>query len=162
MLRSAIGVMLALAAAAAAVPSAEPANPVPYPEAYRQWTHVKTAIVGPGNPGFAKFGGVHHIYANEHAMRGYREGSFPDGSIIVFDLLEMQTKDDVISEGPRRHVDVMHKDTKRFAATGGWGFDEFRGGSRTERNVGDRAVPECFECHAKRKDADFVYSAWRE
>jgi hypothetical protein len=152
--------MLALIAAAT-VPSTEPADPVPYPDGFRQWTHVKSAVIGPESRSFQKFGGIHHIYANELAMRGYREGRFPDGAIIVFDLLETHAKDGVISEGARRHVDVMHRDSARFAATGGWAFDEFRADSRTERIGAERAAAECFACHAGRKDADFVFSSWR-
>ena len=40
---------------------------VPYPEGYRSWTHVKTAILHPGHPLYEAFGGIHHVYANEKA-----------------------------------------------------------------------------------------------
>jgi len=135
-----------------------------YPEGYRRWTHVKSAIIGPGNPAYARFGGLHHIYANDKAMEGYRNGQFPDGSVIVADFLETQTtKEDVTSAGPRRLIDVMHKDHKRFPETGGWGFEEFRGDSRTERTVGQqRAKTDCYNCHAGRKEQDFVFSSFRE
>ena len=45
-------------------------NTVPYPEGYRKWVHVGTALVGPQSPFFATGGGIHHIYANDKAMKG--------------------------------------------------------------------------------------------
>src|SRR5262245_44232341 len=57
--------------------------PVPYPEGFRSWTVVKSLIVGPDHDSFAKRGGIHHYYANDKAVAGYRTGTFPDGSIVV-------------------------------------------------------------------------------
>ena len=135
---------------------------VPYPEHFRSWAHVKTGVVEKNNPAFAHWGGFHHIYANEKAMAGYRSGSFPDGSVLVFDVLEALEKDNSLVEGPRRIVDVMVKDAARYAATGGWGFEEFRGNSTTERLIRDSAVTACYNCHTVRKTKDFVFSSYRE
>ena len=44
---------------------------VAYPEGYRQWTHIKTHLVGPNNPAWPKYGGFTHVYANEKAVQGY-------------------------------------------------------------------------------------------
>lgn len=134
---------------------------VPYPEGYREWAHVSSAIITPQSPAFKRFGGFHHIYANAKAMEGYRSGTFADGSVIVFDLLEAQEKDGAISEGGRRFVDVMLKDSKRFAQTGGWGFEEFRGDSKTERTLSN-PQEQCFQCHAKKQERGFVYSVLRK
>ena len=54
-----------------------------YPEGFRSWTHVKSLIVGPGHESFPTRGGIHHYYANDKAVAGYRAGTFPDGSIVV-------------------------------------------------------------------------------
>lgn len=56
---------------------------VAYPLDYRSWTHVKSALIGPQSPFYERYGGIHHIYANEKAMTGYRSGEFQDGSVIV-------------------------------------------------------------------------------
>jgi hypothetical protein len=37
-------------------------------------------------------------------MKGYRTGRYQDGSIIVFDLLETETKDGLTTEGRRRYL----------------------------------------------------------
>jgi hypothetical protein len=34
---------------------------IPYPAGYRQWTHVKSTIIGPKNPAYEKIGGIQHI-----------------------------------------------------------------------------------------------------
>src|SRR5688500_17000822 len=57
---------------------------VPFPEGYRDWRHVKSMVISQGHPLFEAFGGIHHLYANELALKGYASGKFPDGSIIVF------------------------------------------------------------------------------
>lgn len=141
--------------------AADPA-PVPYPEGYREWTHVKSMVINPGHPLYEAFGGIHHLYANEKAAQGYRSGKFPAGSVIVFDLLEAQSKDNTIQEGPRKVVGVMHKDAKKWKETGGWGFEGFKGDSKTERAVGKDARGACFQCHAGQKDRDFVFSSYRK
>jgi hypothetical protein len=42
---------------------AQPNDAVPYPAGYRQWTHVKTTLVGAKHPNFERNGGFHHTYA---------------------------------------------------------------------------------------------------
>lgn len=135
---------------------------VAYPEGYRRWVHVKSGLVGPESPAHKKYGGLHHIYANDKALKGFKTGKFPDGAVIVFDLLETQTKNGVTTEGARRFIDVMQKDSRNFAKTGGWGFEEFRGSSRTERTLNEQGKTGCFACHASRKEKDFVFSFFRD
>ena len=141
---------------------ADPNNTVAYPSGYRKWAHVKSALVGPASPSFARYGGLHHIYANEKAMEGYRTGQFEDGSVIVFDLLEVRESAGVTAEGSRRFIDVIAKDSKRFAQTGGWGFEEFKGDSQSERVLTSEAQTACFNCHLQKKDRGFVFSAFRQ
>lgn len=150
----AVGVAVALRAQGAA-------GQVAYPEGYRDWTHVKSMVIQKGHPLFDAFGGIHHIYANDRALEGYRSGkAFPDGAVIVFDLLDAASGNGAITEGTRKVVGVMQRDAKRFAATGGWGFEGFKGDSR-ERVVKD-AAKECFGCHQSDAPGDFVFSTWRK
>ncbi|MCI0390204.1 MAG: cytochrome P460 family protein [Acidobacteria bacterium] len=135
---------------------------IPYPAGYRQWAHVKSALIGPESPFFESFGGLHHIYANEKAMEGYRTGRFPDGSVIVFDLLETRENAGVTIEGPRLRIGVMVKGSKRYAETGGWGYEGFRGDSQTDRSLTAESRMGCYNCHAQRKDYDFVFSTFRK
>lgn len=102
------------------------------------------------------------IYANEKAMEGYRTGRFPDGSVLVFELLETRESGGVTTEGARRRVGVMVKESKRYSETGGWGFESFQGDSQTERRLTAETRIACFTCHAQQKDRDFVFSEFRK
>jgi len=95
-------------------------------------------------------------------MQGYSGGKFPDGSTLVFDLRDAKERDGVTSEGVRQRIDVMLKDSRRFAATGGWGFERFMGDSETDRPLTEEHRQSCFNCHQARKDHDFVFSQYRK
>ncbi len=153
---------IALLLAALAISLPAQAAEVPYPAGYRTWTHVKSMVIQPGHPLHASFGGIHHLYANAKAMQGYQSGKFKDGSVIIFDLLEAKPADNAITEGARKVVGVMQRDAKKYAATGGWGFEGFAGGDPGKRAVGANAKTACFDCHAPQKHTDYVFSAWRE
>jgi hypothetical protein len=48
----------------------------------------------------------------------------------------------------------MVKDSKKYAATGGWGFSDFKDGK-----PGDEALHKaCFGCHEPAKDHDLVFT----
>ena len=152
---------LALAGLLAAGLGPGPANagdPVPYPEGYRDWRHVKSMVIEEGHPLFDAFGGIHHIYANEKALEGYAAGRFPDGAVIVFDLLEAKRADNAITEGARKVLGVMVKDSARWPETGGWGFEGFAGGDPGRRAVGESAREACFACHEGAREKDYVFS----
>ncbi len=134
---------------------------VAYPEGYRDWRHVKSMLIEPGHALYDAFGGIHHLYANREAQRGYASGTFPDGAVIVFDLLEAKSADNAVTEGARKVVGVMHKDAKKYAATGGWGYEGFAGDSRSQRAVAGEAATACFACHQARKAQDYVFSSAR-
>jgi cytochrome c553 len=138
------------------------ADDVPYPNGYRDWHHVKSMVISQGHPLHDAFGGIHHLYANKKAVIGYAKGKFPDGAVIAFDLLEANDAGNALVEGKRKVLGVMHKNSKRYAATGGWGFEGFKGDSKTERAVGNNAATACFGCHEPQRDKDFVFSAARK
>lgn len=158
MKRSIVGALGAIALATGCVASAQE---VPYPNGYRDWHHVKSMVINQGHPLFEAFGGIHHLYANKQALQGYKSGKFPNGSVIVFDLLDVSSADNAVTEGARKVVGVMHKDAAKYQATGGWGFEGFKGDSR-ERVVGKNAASACFQCHTAKKDNDFVFSTTRK
>ncbi len=136
--------------------------PVPYPEGYRQWVHVKSMTINQGHALFDAFGGIHHLYANKRAEQGYKRGQFADGSVIVFDLLEAKAVDNTVQEGARKVLGVMHKDSRRYKNTGGWGFEGFKGDSKSDRAVSNNAATVCFQCHTAQKNNDYVFSAFRK
>lgn len=138
-------------------------RPIPYPEGFRKWVHIKTALTGFGRVPQTKFDGLHHIYANEKAMMGYETGQFPDGAIIVFDKHTVDTTSNAIRSGSRKFINVMYKDSNAFPDTGGWGFEEFTGDSRTEGRLSIERQLSCFKsCHLSRKSTDFVFTKFSD
>lgn len=141
---------------------ASPEDMTPFPTEFRKWAHVKSVLVGPQSAAFATEGGIHHIYANNKALEGYDTGRFPDGSVIVYDLLETKEVAGNTLEGPTRRVDVMVKKSERYAVTGGWEFMSFPGGNQTEGKLTTEKQAACAGCHANRKDHDYVFSEFRK
>jgi|SoiMethySBSTD1v2_1073268.scaffolds.fasta_scaffold441091_2 cytochrome P460 len=135
------------------------ADTVPYPQNFRTWSHVKSGVIGPQHKNFDSLGGLHHVYANKEAMAGYRTRQFPEQSVIVFEWLEWAEKDGAFLEGPRRQVDVMVKDSKRYAATGGWGFQRFV--KDTQEPASAPTPQACFACHNQLKEDGLVLSKYR-
>lgn len=157
------GLATVVLAMSVAVQAKDPEPAVKYPTGYRKWAHTKTmAIVSDRHPLFNAFSGIHHIYVNEIGLKAARSrGVYPDGSVIVFDLLEWIETDGASGEGARKLIGVMQKDAKRFASTGGWGYEGFKGGDAKQRLVTD-PTNQCYNCHAAQKEHDSVFSQYRE
>jgi hypothetical protein len=132
-----------------------------YPGGYRSWTHIKSGLVGPGSPAYPEYGGIYSVYANEKAMEGYRTRVFPDGSVIVFDVLEAKETKGTTTGEARKFIDVMIKDSRRFAQSDGWGYEKFRGDNQTERALTAKARTDCHSCHTSQKDRGYVFSSFR-
>ena len=118
---------------------AQDKQPLPYPDGFRTWTHIKSLVVGPDHESYAKRGGIHHYYANDKAVAGYHTGNFPDGE--------------------RRFLDVMVKDGGRYGSTGGWGYEHFDRNDCTGRLSGNEQAT-CSACHVK-APTDHVFSRIR-
>lgn len=159
-----------LAAALVAGETATPAPDVPYPEGYRTWRHICSAVLLPGpadapsrprdeknaNP----HGLIHHVYANDKALEGYRTGHFPEGAVLIADWFVLEPKGRQLVQGPRKSINVMVRDA-RYSTTGGWGFEDFDQDSRTTRNVATNAIQMCFQCHERAKNREYVFSEIR-
>lgn len=59
-------------------PGRMPDPVVPYPDGYREWSHVKSGLIGSAHPRFADMGGFQHVYANAAGLAGYRSRTFPE------------------------------------------------------------------------------------
>ena len=141
---------------------ARPDDTASFPKEFRKWAHVKSVLVGPQSAAYATEGGIHHIYANEKALEGYDTGRFPDGSVLVYDLLQTKEIEGNTIEGPTRRVDVMVKESERYRTTGGWEFMSFPEGHPAGAKLTAERKAACFACHSQRKDHDFVFSEFRK
>lgn len=146
------------ATAAVLLLSALWAESVEYPSDFRHWVHVSTGVVLPdADTKLMSEEGMHDIFANPIAVRGYPSGGFPDGSVIIYELREGKPKDGVIVEGERKRVDVMIKDSRLYKSTGGWKFERFWAKDQNHDAVGDSGTM-CFACHSKAPAHGFVFS----
>lgn len=132
---------------------------VDFPEGYREWNHVKTHLVGPNNPAYPKYAGYNHYYANDKALEGYRTNNFVNGSIIVVEVREARENKGDYAIGKRKFLDVMVKDSVRYASTGGWGFEEFVESDKKKGSLNDDAKTFCYKCHDSRGVHDLVLSS---
>ena len=138
-----------------------PQTHIAYPAGYREWVHVKSGVLGPEFP-MESERGLHHVYANKTALEGIESGTFQDGSIVVYDLISLSEKGGVGTEGARRRIDVMVRDSKLYAASGGWGFGRFMGNDREHDVLTPEVRAICIQCHEKQKAHGFVFSEFRK
>jgi hypothetical protein len=90
------------------------------PKGYRQWFLVNSMIVSSASPLFAMRGGMHNVSINAKGLTALKSGApYPDGSLFVDDIHEVVDANGVASEGPRKAIAVMLRDSKKYAATGG-------------------------------------------
>ena len=153
-----------------------PTHEITLPHGYRDWTLISVATVGgPVNDLRAKLG-------NDVATRAFRDGKlpFPDGTIIarlawsrsaseenntaLRPILERGAGPDaaqkILAEsfvaGAPTNVQLMVKDSTRYASTGGWGFAQFTDGKPDAGPV----LGTCFSCHSPAKDRDYVFTRY--
>lgn len=126
---------------------------VTIPAGYRQW-----ALIAPSHvPGFDE---VRAILGNDIAMTAYREETlpFPDGAILAklaWKHVPSPEFEGAFVSGPATSLQFMVKDSKKYAATGGWGFGKFIDG----KPVDEAEHKACFACHeANVKGHDFVFT----
>jgi hypothetical protein len=110
---------------------------------------------------------------NDLATAAFREDKlpFPDGAIIAalhWNEATSDADDAALAAGfpgqglhstfagSAMNVQFMVKDSKKYAASGGWGYADFANGK-----PGNQALHEtCFPCHAPAKDRDYVFTRY--
>jgi hypothetical protein len=125
------------------------------PKGYTAWKKSERKVVTDKN---SLFYGIHYIYADKKAQRGYlADNKFAEGSRIVVEFFNI--KDNPAVDGPKNMIVLMHKD-RRQVATGGWLFAGFGADGKPS---GIDPATTCFSCHLK--DAakkDFVISTKKD
>ena len=140
--------------------SAESADDLKLPASFRHWYHVNTMVIDKGSPLFEAMGGMHNVYINSTGETALKKGEpYPDKTVFLIDLHEFIISDGSYVEGPRKATAIMLKDKKKYASTGGWGFQAWAGGDPTKPLVTD-AAKQCFGCHQPKKHQDYVYSTY--
>jgi hypothetical protein len=126
----------------------------PYPPGYRQWE-----LIAPAEEA-APLNELRAILGNRSAVEAYRSGTlpFPDGTVLVklaWKHIQSPDFEPASIPGAATTVQVMVKDSRRYAATDGWGFGRFVNGRPTDEAQHNT----CFACHeAGVKGHDFVFT----
>jgi hypothetical protein len=151
---------LALVAVVGVVPVVAADTDLKPPTGYRHWFHVNTMIVDKASPLNEALGGMHNVYINAVGLPALKKSTtFPDKTMFATDLHEFTVSDGSYVEGGRKAIALMEKDAKKYAATGGWGFQAWAGGDPKKPLVTDPAK-QCFACHEPQKAHDYVFSTY--
>ena len=138
---------------------------IKFPANFREWQLIAVnnlLIAGKTDQLRAQLG-------NEIAIKAFKEGTipFPDGKIIAalhWNRVPSEGNNKILVGafpgaqsfvvGSAANVQFMVKDSKKYAATGGWGFGDFKDGE-----PGDEALHKtCFGCHGPAEAHDFVFA----
>jgi Cytochrome P460 len=138
---------------------------VPFPNGFRDWFAVNSMIVTKDSPISGQIGGMHIIYVNAKGLPTLKAGGpfpYPDGTAFADDVHDFSVKDGSYVEGNKKAVTVMVKDAKKYAKTGGWGFQVWAGGDPSKPLVPDasHATQACFACHTPQKAEDYTFSTY--
>ncbi|HTX33393.1 MAG TPA: cytochrome P460 family protein [Bryobacteraceae bacterium] len=131
------------------------------PPGYRDWRLISVAHEE-GN-----LNDLRAVLGNDVAIKAYREGKlpFPDGTIIAalhYRHAPSAENDKVFGQaqsfvaGPPTNIQFMVKDSKKYAATGGWGFATFVDG----KPAAAASMKSCFPCHSQAKASDLVFTRY--
>ncbi|MEO8164266.1 MAG: cytochrome P460 family protein [Betaproteobacteria bacterium] len=137
--------------------AAQDTTSIKFPEGYRSWQHHHSTVNMTGHAPEGNIG-LQHVYVNGLAADGLKSGRFDDGATFVVDRFKyVEDGNHSLSQGDRKVIAVMIRDRERFAETGGWGFQAFKGGDPTKLAVKDGGAA-CFTCHAPHADNNFLFS----
>jgi Cytochrome P460 len=147
---------------------ASPIYGVRIPAGYRDWRLISVNHLAGGS-----LKQVRAQLGNDVAIKAFREGKlpFPDGTIIAalhWNEASSDENNKVLAIGfpgaglqssvaeSAVNIQFMVKDSKKYAATGGWGFADFKNGK-----PGNEALHNtCFPCHQPAKDRDYVFTRY--
>jgi hypothetical protein len=140
-------------------PEAAPIFGIKIPPAYRDWKLISVAHEE-GN-----LNDLRAILGNDVAIKAYRDGKlpFPDGTIVArlaWNHVSSEENNKVFGRaqsfvaGSATNVQFMVKDSRKYAATGGWGFAQFKDGKPADEAL----LKTCFPCHEPVKAHDFVFT----
>jgi Cytochrome P460 len=138
---------------------AAPIFGIKIPPGYRDWRLISVAHEA-GN-----LNDFRAILGNDIAIKAARENKlpYPDGTIIArlaWSYVPSEENNKVFGReqsfvaGPPINLQLMVKDSKKYATTGGWGFAQFKDGKPADEAVHKT----CFSCHEPAKARDFVFT----
>jgi hypothetical protein len=134
--------------------AASPIYGVTLPPGYRKWEMIAPAEEA------APLDELRVVLGNPVAIKAIEHSTlpFPDGTILVKLAYKRKQSDEfepATVPGQATTVQVMVKDSRRYASTGGWGFGRFVNG--VPADIAQHQT--CFACHESRvKNHDYVFT----
>jgi hypothetical protein len=131
------------------------------PAGYRNWRVISVAHEAGG------LQDIRAVLGNDLAFAAARDGKvpYPDGAILArlaWNYVPSAENNKVFGReqsfvaGAPTNVQFMVKDSKKYAATGGWGFAQFDDGKPVDAAL----LKPCFGCHVPVKARDFVFTRY--
>ena len=141
--------------------AAGPIFGVKVPPDYRDWKLISVAHEAGDLNDFRA------VLGNDIAIKAYREDKlpFPDGAIILriawrytpsAENNKVFGRDQSFVAGAPINIQLMVKDSAKYASTRGWGYGQFKDGKSADETV----LKTCFPCHEPAKARDFVYTRY--
>jgi hypothetical protein len=141
---------------------AAPIFGIKIPVGYRDWGFISVAHES------GELNDIRTILGNDLAIKAYRKGTlpFPEGTVIARIAWRYVSSEEnnkifrrkqsfVPGEQPPWYLQLMVKDTKKYAAMGGWGYAQF---DKESKPVSESDLKKCFPCHQAIKERDFVFT----
>jgi hypothetical protein len=134
------------------------------PAGYRDWKVVSVAHEA------GDLNDIRAVLGNDIAIKAYRNGKlpFPEGTIvgrIAWSYVSSEENNKAfgrdqsfVAGSPTAfYLQFMVKDSRKYAATGGWGYSSF---DKEGKPTDEAAMKTCFPCHQAVKDRDFVFTKY--
>ena len=134
------------------------------PRGYREWRLVSVAHEE------GSLNDIRAILGNDEAIKAYRDGKlpFPEGTVIARIAWRHVPSEEnnkvfgreqsfVPGEAPPWYLQFMVKNSRKYAATGGWGYAQF---DKDGKPGPESDMKKCFPCHQAIKDRDFVFTRY--
>ena len=134
------------------------------PPGYRDWKFISAAHEA------GELNDIRVVIGNDIAIEAYRAGKpFPEGTIIGRVAWKMVPSDEnnktfgqaqsfVPGDAPDWYLQFMEKDTKKYAATGGWGYSNF--GKDLKPLTDEKIMYSCFSCHKAVEARDYIFTKY--
>ena len=134
------------------------------PPGYRDWKVVSVAHEA------GDLNDIRVVLGNDIAVKAYREGKlpFPEGAIVgriawSYVASEENNKtfgrdQSFVAGSPTDfYLQFMVKDSKKYAATGGWGYSSF---DKDRKPADVASMQSCYPCHQLIKSRDFIFTRY--
>ncbi|WP_428352948.1 cytochrome P460 family protein [Methyloprofundus sp.] len=133
-------------------------NGIEYPQGLTNWRVIGTSIRNDNNT-------QRVILGNSIAIKAARANTnklqWPKGAILaklVWKNSTLATWQAATVPGDFVHAEIMVRDTKKYAATGGWGYARWTGLELKPHGQDSSFVETCANCHKAAESTGFVFT----